>query len=66
MVGVAADDQRTGLTHKRAHMPDRTANDDGDALHRDAAARTGIALNDDEPAATGGRSGLRGIAAHAN
>src|SRR6266436_5702362 len=59
MAGVATDDQGTGLAHKRAHMPDRTANDNGDALHRDAAARAGIALNDDEPAATGGRSGLR-------
>src|SRR5262245_3776231 len=49
MAGVAADDQRTGLAHECAHMPDRTANDNGDALHRDAAARTGVALNNDEP-----------------
>src|SRR6202521_4485670 len=33
--GIATDDQRTGLAHKRAHMADRTGNDDGNAFHRD-------------------------------
>ena len=56
----------TGLAHERAHMPDRTADDNLHPLHRDAAARTGIALYDDEPAAARGGGGLRGVAAHAN
>ena len=66
MAGLAADDQRAGLAHKRAHMPDRTANDDGDALHRDTAARARTSLNDNGPAAARSRRRLRGVAAHAH
>src|SRR5271155_4712398 len=57
VAGVAADDQPAGLAHERAHVPDRTANDDVDALHRNAAAGTGVAFDDDEPAAARGGGG---------
>ena len=66
LTGVATNDQGAGLAHKRAHMADRTGNDNGDSFHRDAAARAGIAFDDDEPAAPRGRGGLRGVAAHAD
>src|SRR5439155_19379150 len=61
LAGVATNDQRTGLAHERAHMSDRTADDNSDPLHRDAAARTGIALDYDKPAAARGGGGLRGV-----
>src|SRR5271170_6125024 len=64
VTGLAADYQGAGLAHERAHMSDRTADDNRDPLHRDAAARPRVALDDDEPAATRGGSGLRGVAAH--
>src|SRR5208282_4413619 len=51
VAGVAAHDEGTRLAHKAAHMADRTADHDGDAFHRNAAARAGVALNDDEAAA---------------
>jgi hypothetical protein len=45
-------------------MPDRAPDDDIDALHRDAAARRGIPVDDQEPAAPRGPGGLGGIALH--
>ena len=51
--GVAAHDEASGLRHEGAHVPDRPADDDVDALHRDPASRTGVALDHDEPAVAG-------------
>src|ERR1700751_2240708 len=64
MPGVAAYDEGSGLAHKGAHMADRARHDDGDALHRDPAARAGVAFDDDEPPAPGRGRRLRGVAAH--
>ena len=36
---------------KRAHVPDRAAHDDVGALERDAAARRGVAVDDEQPTA---------------
>src|SRR6266849_1641577 len=65
VIGVAADDERTGLSHEAAHMADAAADDDVDALHRDAAARAGIALDDEHAAASRGAGRLRGVAGDA-
>ena len=42
--------------------PTFAADDDVDALHRDAAPRSGIALDDQQPAVRGGARGLRRVA----
>src|ERR1700691_2943783 len=47
-------------------MPDRAADDNVDALHRNAAARTGIAFDHHQPAMAGGRGRLRSIASDAD
>ena len=47
-------------------MADRAADHDVDALHRDAAARRRIALDDEEPAIAGGARRLAGIALDAH
>src|SRR5512132_204371 len=39
VAGVAAHEQAPLLRHERAHVPDGSAHDDVDALHRDPAAR---------------------------
>jgi hypothetical protein len=39
------------LRHEGRHVADVAMHDDVDALHRDAAARRGIALDDQQPAA---------------
>ena len=46
--------------------PTEPLHDDVDALHRDAAARRGVAVDDQQPAAAGGAGRLAGVAfAHA-
>ena len=42
---VAADDQPPLLRHERAHVSDRAADHDVDALHRDAATPRGVAAD---------------------
>src|SRR6516165_2138364 len=42
MPGVAANDEGTCLAHEGAHMAHRATDHDGDALHRNAAARAGV------------------------
>src|SRR3954464_8306686 len=54
VAGVAADDEAAALGHERAHVPDRAAHDDVDALHRDAAPRGRVAVYDEQAAAPGG------------
>src|SRR5436190_1633372 len=46
----------------RAQALDLAADDDVDALHRDAATRGGIALDDQQAAAAGGPGILAGVA----
>jgi hypothetical protein len=46
----------------KADMWPIARHDDVDALHRDAAARRGIALDDEQAAAAGGAGRLAGIA----
>src|SRR5204863_1137525 len=53
VAGVAAYDKRAALGHERAHVPDLSAHGDVDALHRDAAARGRVAVDDEEAAAAG-------------
>ena len=63
VAGVAA--ARRGaprLRHERAHVADRAADDDVDALHRDAAARDGVAVHDEQAAVAGRAGRLAGVA----
>ena len=64
LAGVAADHQPTRLRHERAHVADVAADHDVDALHRDPAPRSGIALDDQQPAVGGGARRLRCVALH--
>ena len=57
IAGIAEHDEIAGLRHEGRHVADRALHDDVDALHRDAAARRGVAL-DDQQAAAAGRAGL--------
>ena len=50
------------LRHERAHVADRALDDDVDALHRDAAARRGVAADDSRPPCAGRARRLAGVA----
>src|SRR5439155_21791304 len=47
---VTADDEAAGLGHEGAQVADGAPHHDVDALHRDAAASRGIAVDDEQPA----------------
>src|SRR5882724_2543477 len=66
VAGVAEYDQASCLRHEGAHGADRAFHQNIDALHRNAAARGGVAVDDQEPAATGGAGRLARIAHDVN
>ena len=59
---IAAHHQAAGLGHEGAHVPDVAADDDVDALHRDATPRCGIAVDDQQSAVCGRAGGLGRVA----
>src|SRR5260370_33901816 len=59
---IAADHQTAGLRHESAHMADRTAADDPDALHRYAAAPRYIAFDHQQSAPPASAPALAGLA----
>ena len=59
---VAADHEVARLPHEGAHVADRALHHDRDALHRDAAARGGVAVDDEHAAAARGAGTLRAVA----
>src|SRR5437773_8689383 len=63
---ISAHNEMAALRHEGRHMADRAADHDIDALHRDAAARGGIALDDQEPAIAGRTRRLASIAVDAH
>src|SRR5215211_649361 len=50
---VAADDEPARLGHEPGEVTDGALDDDVEPLHRDAAARRGVAVDDEEAAVTG-------------
>src|SRR5687768_3388327 len=50
-----------GLSHEGGHVPNRALDDDIESAQRDAAARGGIPIDDEESAARGCAGRLRGI-----
>src|SRR5690349_5095695 len=61
---VAEHDKVAGLRHEGAEMAHRALDDDVDAFHRDAAARRGVAIDNQHAAAPARSRGLAGIALH--
>ena len=61
--GIAQNDQVAGLRHEGRHVADGAVDDDVDALHRDAAAGGGVAVDDQQPA-MGGALVQCGLALH--
>jgi len=66
LAGVTEHDERSGLRHEGRHVADRALHDDIDALHRNAAARRGVTVDDQQPATPGGAGRLAGVAGHAD
>ena len=64
IAGVAEHHEIAGLRHEGRHVADRALHDDVDALHRDAAARRGVAVDDQQAAAAGRAGRLLGVALH--
>src|ERR1700676_422704 len=59
--GVAEHDQIARLGHEGRQVADRSLDDDIDALHRDPAARRGVAVDHQQAAASGGAGRLGGV-----
>jgi hypothetical protein len=66
VAGIPENYQIASLRHECREMPDRSLHDDVDALHGDAAARRGIAIDHQQAAAATRARGLRGIALDAD
>ena len=64
--GVAEHNQIAGLRHERAHRPNRALHDYIDPLHRYAATRRSVALNDEEAALPRRAGALARVAFHAD
>src|SRR3954468_20752269 len=60
--GISEHHEMSGLGHESRHVADRTAHDDVDPLHGDAAAGGGVPLDDQKSAIARGPRGFRGIA----
>jgi hypothetical protein len=61
---VAAHDEVARLRHEGRHVPDGPVHNDVDPLHRDTAAGTGIALDNQKPAMARGAGILARVAFH--